>query len=120
MNKVKILLVLLLLLYPHLSYANGVRLAKTGVQYILNFELFEVDGVDLRIDASDAGSDVTIRKDQGADTTAVNDFVDEGLSYSLTITAAEMQAKQIVVYVIDSATKQWLDTSILIETYGSP
>ncbi|KKM87771.1 hypothetical protein LCGC14_1265590 [marine sediment metagenome] len=120
MKKLKILLVLLLLLYPTLSYAGGVRLAKTGVQYILNFELFEVDGVDLRIDASDAGSDVTIRKDQGADTTAVNDFVDEGLSYSLTITANEMQAKQIVVYVIDSATKQWLDTSILIETYGSP
>ncbi|KKM92871.1 hypothetical protein LCGC14_1214180 [marine sediment metagenome] len=126
MRKLKILLVLLLLLYPTLqsadsvAYGNGVRLAKTGVQYILNFELFEVDGVDLRIDASDAGSDVTIRKDQGADTTAVNDFVDEGLSYSLTITANEMQAKQIVVYVIDSATKQWLDTSILIETYGSP
>ncbi len=126
MKTLKIFLVLLLLLYPSLQSADsvayaGVRLAKTGIQYILNFELFEVDGVDFRVDAADGGSDCIIRKDQAADATAVNDFVDEGNSYSLTITPAEMQAKQVFVHVIDqSGTKVWLDKAFLIETYGSP
>lgn len=95
------------------------RLAKYGVEYVLNFELYEVDGVDLRVDAADGGTDCTIRKDQGADATATNDFVDEGLSYSLTITATEMQAKEVTVHIIDSATKVYLDKVIVIDTYGN-
>ena len=95
------------------------RLAKYGVAYILNFELYEIDGIDLKIDAADGGTDCTIRKDQGADTTATNDFVDEGLSYSLTITATEMQAKEVTVHIIDSATKVYLDKVLVIETYGN-
>lgn len=98
---------------------QGVHLRKYGVETIINFELYEVDGVDFRTDAADAGSDCTIRKDQGADTTCENDFVDEGLSYSLTITATEMEAKSITVYIVDSATKVWLDKVICIETYGN-
>ncbi len=94
------------------------RLAKYGVEYVLSFELYEVDGVDLRVDAADAGSDCTIRKDQGADATATNDFVDEGMSYSLTVSATEMEAKEVTVHIIDSATKVWLDKVIVIETYG--
>ena len=111
-------LILALLLIATKSHGKT-RLAKYGVEYILNFELFEIDGVDFRIDAADGGSDCTIRKDQGADNTATNDFVDEGLAYSLTISATEMQAKEVIVYVADSATKVWLDTSFLIQTYGN-
>lgn len=95
------------------------RLAKYGVEYVLNFELYEVDGINLRIDAADGGSDCTLRKDQGVDATAINDFVDEGLSYSIIITATEMQAKEITVHVIDSATKVYLDKVMVIETYGN-
>lgn len=97
---------------------QGVHLRKYGVETKINFELYEVDGVDLRIDAADAGSDCTVRKDQGADATCENDFVDEGLGYSLTLTATEMEAASITVYIIDSATKVWLDKVIVIETYG--
>lgn len=97
---------------------QGVHLRKYGVETIINFELYEVDGVDLRVDAEDAGSDCNIRKDQGADATCENDFVDEGLSYSLTITATEMEAKCITLHIVDSATKVWLDKVICIETYG--
>ena len=98
---------------------QGIHLRKYGVETIINFELYEVDGVDFRTDAADAGSDCTIRKDQGADATCVNDFVDEGLSYSITITATEMEAKCITLHIIDSATKVWLDKTIEIETYGN-
>jgi len=98
---------------------QGVHLRKYGVETIINFELYEVDGVDLRTDAADAGSDCNIRKDQGADATCTNDFVDEGISYSITLTAGEMEAKCITLHIIDSATKAWLDKTIEIETYGN-
>ena len=94
-------------------------LRKYGVQTILNFVLYEVDGVDLRIDAADAGADCTLRKDQGADTTNVNDFVDEGIGYSITLTGTEMEFAEGLVHIIDSATKQWLDETLKIETYGN-
>ncbi len=90
-----------------------------GVQTIINFVLFEVDGVDFRVDAVDGNTDCTIRKDQGADTTCVNDFVDEGIGYSLTLTATEMEAAELHVYIVDSATKVWLDEILKIETYGN-
>ena len=97
---------------------QGPYLRKYGVETKINFVLYEVDGVDFRVDAADGGSDCSIMKDEGAEATCTNDFVDEGMGYSITLTATEMQAARIVVYVVDSATKVWLDDSIVIETYG--
>jgi len=98
---------------------QGPYIRKYGVETKIPFVLYEVDGVDLRVDAADGGSDCTIMKDEGAEATCENDFVDEGNGYSITLTATEMTAARIVVYVIDSATKVWLDDSIVIETYGN-
>lgn len=99
---------------------QGVHLRKYGVAAVIDFELFEVDGVDFRVDAVDGGADSTIRKNQGPDATCTNDFVDEGLSYSLTLTATEMQAASIVLHIVDqTVTKVWLDKTIVIETYGN-
>lgn len=98
---------------------QGVHLRKYGVQAVINFELYETDGIDLKVDAADGGTDCTIMKDQGAETTCTNDFVDEGTGYSLTLTATEMQAAQITVYIVDSATKVYLDKVLHIETYGN-
>ena len=98
---------------------QGPFLRKYNVQTTINFTLFEVDGVDLRVDAVDAGADCSIMKDEGNEATCANDFVDEGKGYSLVLSATEMQAARIVVYVVDSATKVWLDESIVIETYGN-
>ena len=98
---------------------QGPFLRKYGVQTTINFTLFEVDGVDLRVDAADAGSDCSIMKDEGAEATCTNDFVDEGQGYSLVLDSTEMSAARIVVYVVDSAAKVWLDDTITIETYGN-
>ena len=123
----KLLLLSFLLLFIGIGYKiisplsfGDTRLAKYGVEYILNFELFEVDGVDFRTDAADAGADAFIRKDQGAVITSTNNFADEGNTYSLTISSTEMQAKEVLVQFIDqSGTKVWLDTALLIQTYGN-
>lgn len=99
---------------------QGNHLRKYGVATTIDFELFEVDGIDFRIDAADGGADCTIRKNQGADATCTNDFADEGLGYSLLLSATEMQAAVITLYIVDAtATKVWLDKAIHIETYGN-
>lgn len=99
---------------------NGVHLRKYGVQATINFELFEVDGVDFRIDAVHAAGDSAIMKNEGAEANTTNSFTDEGTGYSIVLTATEMQAARIVIYLVDqTATKVWLDKAIVIETYGN-
>ncbi len=93
-------------------------LRKYGVQTTIHFVLYEVDGVDLRVDAADGGTDCSMMKDEGAEATCDNDFADEGKGYSLVLTATEMEAAEIMVYIVDSATKLWLDEALKIETYG--
>ena len=99
---------------------SQVIMAEYGRAKTVNFDLYEVDGVDFRVDAVDAGADCSIMKDEGAEGTCANDFVDEGQSYSLVLTAAEMQAARATLLIVDSATKVWLDKHIYIETYGHP
>ncbi len=93
-------------------------LRKYGVQTTIHFVLYEVDGVDLRVDAVDAGADCSMMKDEGVETTCDNDFADEGTGYSLVISATEMEAAEIMIYIVDSAAKVWLDEALKIETYG--
>jgi len=98
---------------------NGVYLRKYGVETTVNFELFEIDGIDFRIDAAHVAGDSKIMKDEGAEGNTANGFSDEGQAYSLVLTATEMQAARIVVYLVDqTAPKAWLDRTLVIETYG--
>ena len=99
---------------------QGPFLREYGTATTVNFHLFEVDGVDFRVDAAHAAGDTVIMKDEGAEANTSNGFTDEGTGYSLALTATEMQAARIVIYVIDqTATKVWLDDTIVIETYGN-
>jgi hypothetical protein len=98
---------------------QGLHLRKYGVETTINFELYEVDGIDFRVDAAHAAGDSVIMKNEGAEASTDNGFVDEGKGYSLTLTATEMQAARVVIYLVDlTATKVWLDKAIVIETYG--
>ena len=98
---------------------QGPHLRKYGVQTTIDFALFETDGVDFKVDAAHASGDTKIMKDEGAEANTTNGFTDEGQGYSIVLTATEMQAARIVVYIVDQGTKAWLDTSIVIETYGN-
>lgn len=98
---------------------QGVHLRKYGQATTINFDLYEVDGIDLRVDAVHASGDTTIMKDEGAEANTASGFVDEGNGYSLALSATEMEAARVVIYVIDqTGTKVWLDKTIIIETYG--
>jgi hypothetical protein len=98
---------------------QGLFLRKYGVEAKIDFDLYKPDGSDLKTDAAHAASDTKIMKDEGSEANTVNGFVDEGQGYSITLTATEMQAARIKVYVVDQSNpKAWLDTTIVIETYG--
>jgi hypothetical protein len=98
---------------------SEIYLRKYGVEATVDYELFEIDGVDFRVDAVYASGDVKIMKDEGAEANTTNGFTDEGTGYSHVITATEMQAARIVLYAVDqTGTKAWLDKKVIIETYG--
>ena len=98
---------------------QGVHLRKYGVETTIDFELYEVDGVDLRVDAAHAAGDSTVMKDEGAEANTANGFTDEGRGYSIVVSAAEVTAARVVLYIVDQTSpKAWLDKVIVIETYG--
>lgn len=99
---------------------SEIHLRKYGVEATFTFPLYEIDGVDLRIDAVHASGDSAIMKDEGAEANTSNGFSDEGNGYSIVLTATEMEAARIVVYLVDqTGTKVWLDRTLVIETYGN-
>lgn len=100
--------------------SNGIHLRKYGVQTTIDFQLFEIDGVDFRVDAVHAAGDSLIMKDEGVEANTDNAFTDEGNGYSIVLSATEMEAARIVGYLIDQTVpKAWLDTAFTIETYGN-
>jgi len=95
-------------------------LGKYNQSKTITFDLVAPDGVDLIINATFAAGDLKIMKDEGAEANTTNLPTDEGTGYSLVLTATEMSAARIRVYVIDqTATKIWLDVSLGLETYGN-
>lgn len=99
--------------------SQGIHLRKYGVQATIDFEVYEIDGVDLRTDWVPAQADCEIMKDGGASTLCDNTATDEGSTYSIVLTATEMQASRLVLKVVDAATKVFLDKVVIIETYGN-
>jgi hypothetical protein len=94
---------------------------KYGVAVTVNFQLWATNGKDLKTDAAFAAGDVVIMKDDGTEANITTLPTDEGKGYSLALSATEMQAARVVVYVVDQdATKLWIDEVIVIETYGHP
>jgi hypothetical protein len=96
-------------------------LRKYGVATTIDFQLYKLDGTGLKVDAASATGDIKIMKDEGAEANTTADaFVDEGQGYSLALTATEMTAARVVIYIVDlSAPQVWLDKVLIIETYGN-
>lgn len=98
---------------------QGPFLRKYGVEAVINFQLYETDGASFKVDAVHAAGDSVIMKDEGAEANTANAFVDEGTGYSLTLSAAELTAARVVVYVADQTSPAvWIDEAIVVETYG--
>lgn len=100
-------------------------LYKYGVAADLYFPLIKRGTMDfaLAADYTHASGDVKISKDGGTAATATNSpsaiTLGNGAMWKLTLTATEMQAAQIVVTIVDAATKAVEDQMIIIQTYGN-
>ena len=78
--------------------------ARYGVAETFNFKLYNADGT-LDVDEADGGTEVSLSCNEGAETTATNDFADEGTFYSIALTAAEMQCERIAVVIAATTTE---------------
>jgi hypothetical protein len=119
MNRI---LAALLLLALSLPASAEVWQARYGVTTKFDFKLYNADGT-LDVDEADGGTEVSLACDEGAETTATNDFVDEGTFYSITLTAAEMKCERIAVVVAATTTEVFfVQTSALlpsVTTFGT-
>ena len=92
---------------------------KYGVLTTLPFTLVDRVGEDLETGATFEVGDLKVMKNEGAEGNTTNLPTDEGTGYSLALTAAEMQAARVVVYIIDqTAPKVWVDDYLVVESYG--
>ncbi len=96
-----------------------IGMRKYGVGATFDFGVYDVDGVDLDTDWTPAAADCELIKDGGTSTQCTNTAVDEGVTYSITLTATEMQCARGVIKVQDAATKVILDVVLTFTTYGN-
>lgn len=96
-----------------------IGMRKYGVQTVFDFEVYDIDGVDLDTDWVPAAADMELIKDGGTSTQCTNTAVDEGVTYSITLTATEMQCARGVIKIQDAATKVILDKVMTFDTYGN-
>lgn len=99
-------------------------LSKYGVARDIIIPIPKAGSADFAIGAdwSPAAGDVKISKDGGAAANVTNlptaITMGNGAVWKFQLTADEMQAAQVVVTVVDSATKAVDDQAFIVETYG--
>ena len=99
-------------------------LAKYGVQTSFRFAVIKSSSSDLAAtgDWTPATGDTKISKDGGNVANTSNNPSAVGgtgsVLWSITLTAAELQAAEVVIQIVDSATKAIEDQTLVIYTYG--
>lgn len=97
-------LVLLASVFLTCSAQAEVWQARYGVAETFNFKLYNADGT-LDVDEADGGTEVSLSCNEGAETTATNDFVDEGTFYSIALTSGETSCERVAVVVAATTTE---------------
>lgn len=83
--------------------------------------LIEAGAVDYKINPTLAAGDVKISKDDGAfvNLATLPTVTPSGdTSVKIVLSAPELECKRAVIRFVDSATKEWEDQEIIIETFG--
>jgi hypothetical protein len=88
------------------------------VAAIFDFPVYDIDGVDLDTDWVPVQADCELIKDGGTSTAITATAVDEGVTYSIALSATEMECARGVIKVQDAATKVILDLVMTFDTYG--
>lgn len=117
----KKLLALLILLAPALAVAETVEYVPYNTAYVLSFELHDATNPASLIDNASCGAgDVKIRcVTSGGDGTEVNTtncYADQGRTYSIDVTAAELQCQQAIITVEGAG---FIDRAFKLVTTGN-
>ncbi len=97
-----------------------IGMRKYGVAATFDFPVYNPDGIDLDTDWVPVQADCELMKDGGASTAITATAVDEGVTYSITLTTTEMECARGVIKIQDAATKDILDVVLTFDTYGDP
>ena len=94
-------------------------LRKYGTSAFVDFSLFDPTGANLLTSASFQYGDLIIKKDNSTETSAVFLPQDDGSGYYLNLSASELTCKRLKIFIQDTSNpKVFLDTSMVVETYG--
>lgn len=102
-----------------------IQYRKYGTQCTILFPLIKASSQNFAVsgDYTHSSGDIKISKDGGTAATATNSpsaiTMGNGAIWSLTLSATEMQAAEIVITIIDAATKAIEDQCIVIHTHGN-
>lgn len=96
-----------------------IGMREYGVAQVFDFPVYNIDGVDLDTDWVPVQADCELIKDGGASTAITATAVDEGVTYSIALSATEMQCARGVIKVQDAVTKVILDIVMTFDTYGN-
>lgn len=87
---------------------------------VINFTLFEADGVNINATASSVVGDIVIMQDEGVSANSTNVLSAQAVGHSLSLTSAETCAHRVIIKIVDQDdTKEWLSEFIIVETYGN-
>lgn len=95
-------------------------LRKYGTSGTIDFPLYSTDGSTLLTSAVFSSGCCVISMNEGTSALAINIPTIRSNGFSLDIDSAEISTKRLFVRLVDNhATKGWLDTSFVVETYGT-
>jgi hypothetical protein len=95
------------------AFGQTVFEAPYGVQNEFPFTIPSSDGLSFDVDESDDGNDAIVLCNAGTEAESTNTYTDEGSSYNLVLSAAELQCETVTVLIDET-----VDTWFFIQTYG--
>lgn len=96
------------------------REAVYGQSVPVDFTLWQTDGSALLTGAVHAAGDTVLVSDDLPEVPTTNGFEIKERGYVIALTADELEAQHIALYIIDQGAKTWLDKVIHIFTHSHP
>lgn len=96
------------------------REAVYGQSVPVDFTLWQTDGSALLTGAVHAAGDTVLVSDDLPEVPTTNGFEIKERGYVIALTAAELEAQHIALYIIDQGAKTWLDKAVHIFTHSHP
>lgn len=97
-----------------------IYLRQYATSSTVDFPLYSTDGTTFLVSAAFISGCSVLSIDGGVSAITTNIPAVRNNGFSVNFTSSEMTGKRVIVKIVDiAASKTWLDTSFVIETYGT-